>query len=94
MAIAVYSAQIGKRTNLVIALVFTIVLGLTFLGIKAVEYRAKYEDSLIPGKLIPGRPFNPAVQEHGAAVRPAQAPSCCRVRMSKTSRCFTGFILR
>ena len=65
MAIAVYSAQVGNRRNLIVALIFTIVLGVTFLGIKAVEYRDKYEDSLIPGKLIPGRPFNPAIQEHG-----------------------------
>jgi len=65
MALAVYSAQIGKRINLIVCLVLTIVLGLTFLGIKAVEYRAKYDDSLIPGKLIPGRPFNPAVAQHG-----------------------------
>jgi cytochrome c oxidase subunit 3 len=65
MALAVYSAQVGKRRNLIICLVFTIILGLTFLGIKAVEYHDKYVDNLIPGQLIPGRPFNPAVQEHG-----------------------------
>jgi cytochrome c oxidase subunit 3 len=42
------------------------VFGATFLGIKAVEYKQKYEDNLIPGNLIPGHPFNPAVQEEGA----------------------------
>ena len=66
MAMAVYSAQVGKQRNLIVCLILTIILGLTFLGIKAVEYHDKYEDSLIPGKLIPGRPFNPGVQEHGA----------------------------
>jgi cytochrome c oxidase subunit 3 len=65
MAMAVYSAQLGKRRNLVICLLLTIVLGLTFLGIKAVEYHDKYVDNLIPGKLIPGHPFNPEIQEHG-----------------------------
>jgi cytochrome c oxidase subunit 3 len=65
MALAVYSAQTGKRRNLIVCLALTIVLGLTFLGIKAVEYRDKYVDHLIPGQLIPGNPFNPAVQEHG-----------------------------
>jgi cytochrome c oxidase subunit 3 len=65
MALAVYSAQTGKRRNLIVCLVLTIVLGLTFLGIKAVEYHDKYVDHLIPGQLIPGNPFNPAVQEHG-----------------------------
>jgi cytochrome c oxidase subunit 3 len=64
MALAVYSAQVGKQRNLIVCLILTIILGLTFLGIKAVEYHDKYEDSLIPGRLIPGRPFNPAVQ-HG-----------------------------
>ena len=65
MALAVYSAQVGKRRNQIACLVITIVLGLTFLGIKAVEYHDKYVDSLIPGQLIPGRPYDPAVQEHG-----------------------------
>ncbi len=60
MALAVYSAQIGKRRGQVICLSLTIVLGLTFLGIKAVEYHEKYVDRLIPGQLIPGRPFDPS----------------------------------
>src|SRR6266852_1621087 len=65
MALAVYSAQTGKRRNLLICLSLTIVLGLTFLGIKAVEYRDKYVDNLIPGQLIPGHPFNPEVAKPG-----------------------------
>src|SRR5438094_5021260 len=47
MALGVYSAQTGKRRNLIICLMLTILLGLTFLGIKAVEYRDKYVDNLI-----------------------------------------------
>jgi len=65
MALAVYSAQTGKNRNLIICLVLTIGLGLTFLGIKAVEYRDKYVDHLIPGQLIASNPFNPQIQEHG-----------------------------
>jgi cytochrome c oxidase subunit III len=65
MAMAVFSTQIGKRRNTIIFLVLTLMLGLTFLGIKAVEYKAKYDDHLIPGQLIPGNPFNPAVAQHG-----------------------------
>lgn len=65
MALAVYSSQVGKQRNQIVCLILTIVLGLTFLGIKAVEYHDKYDDSLIPGQLIPGRPFDPQVQEHG-----------------------------
>ena len=59
MAMAVFSTQVGKRRNSIIYLIVTMILGLTFLGIKAVEYHDKYRDSLIPGQLIPGRPFNP-----------------------------------
>lgn len=66
MVLAVYFAQTGNRRGQIIGLSLTLILGLTFLGIKAVEYREKYNDSLIPGKLIPGRPFNPGVQQHGA----------------------------
>jgi cytochrome c oxidase subunit 3 len=65
MALAVYCTQIGRRQIQIIALGLTILLGLTFLGIKAVEYHDKYEDNLIPGQLIPSRPFNPTVAHEG-----------------------------
>ncbi len=65
MAMAVFYTQVGKRRNSIGCLLLTIVLGSTFLGIKAIEYRDKYRDSLIPGQLIPGRPFNPAVAKPG-----------------------------
>jgi cytochrome c oxidase subunit 3 len=58
MAMAVYFAQTGDRRLQVICLVLTIILGATFLGIKAVEYHQKYVDNLIPGTLIPGHPFS------------------------------------
>jgi cytochrome c oxidase subunit III len=60
MAYAVYNAQVGRQRRLVISLILTIVLGLTFLGIKAVEYHDKYKDNLIPGQLIPGHKYSPA----------------------------------
>jgi cytochrome c oxidase subunit 3 len=65
MAMAVFSTQVGKRRNSIIYLILTMILGLAFLGIKAVEYKAKYDDSLIPGQLVAGRPFNPAIAKHG-----------------------------
>jgi cytochrome c oxidase subunit 3 len=65
MAMAVFSTQVGKRRNTIIGLFLTMVLGLTFLGIKAVEYRDKYRDNLIPGQLIPGHPFKPEVAKTG-----------------------------
>jgi len=63
MALAVYYAQTGKRRAQVLLLTVTMVLGLTFLGIKAVEYHQKYVDNLIPGSLIPSHPFNPNLEE-------------------------------
>lgn len=59
MAMAVYFTQVGKPRPQILCLVLTLVLGLTFLGIKAVEYHEKYTDRLIPGRLIPGAPFGP-----------------------------------
>ena len=65
MAMAVYSTQVGNRRPQIVCLALTLVLGFTFLGIKAVEYYDKYEDHLIPGRLIPGRPFDPVVAQEG-----------------------------
>ena len=65
MAMAVFSTQVGKRRNSIIFLILTLVLGFTFLGIKAIEYRDKYRDNLIPGQLLAGHPFNPTVAQHG-----------------------------
>jgi len=65
MAMAVYFTQVGKRRPQIICLGLTLILGLTFLGIKAKEYHDKYEDHLIPGTLIPGNAFNPAVAHEG-----------------------------
>ena len=70
MALAVYSAQTGKRRAQIVCLVLTILLGLTFLGIKAIEYYDKYRDQLIPGRLFPNRPFNP----HGVHLLPGADP--------------------
>jgi cytochrome c oxidase subunit 3 len=65
MAMAVFFTQVGKQRNTIVCLLLTIVLGATFLGIKAVEYHDKYTDNLIPGRLIPGHPFNPEVAKPG-----------------------------
>lgn len=65
MALAVYATQLGKQRMQVLCLLLTLVLGLTFLGIKAVEYTDKYVDRLIPGRLIPGREFDPEIAAPG-----------------------------
>ena len=70
MALAVYGTQVGKRRLQITCLILTLALGLTFLGIKAVEYHDKYEDHLIPGRLIPDHPFGPEVQQEGQPLDP------------------------
>jgi cytochrome c oxidase subunit 3 len=49
MALAVRSAQLGKRKAIVGFLLLTLVLGSVFLGIKVVEYSIKYQEQLVPG---------------------------------------------
>src|SRR5690349_9388930 len=65
MAMAVWSTQVGRQRVTIICLILTMILGATFLGIKAVEYHDKYNDHLIPGRLIPSRPFAPEVAKPG-----------------------------
>jgi cytochrome c oxidase subunit 3 len=48
MALAVYYAQVGVRKLQIVFLVLTMVLGATFLGIKAYEYHDKYVHTLLP----------------------------------------------
>lgn len=55
MALAVFYGQQGKRKQLILFLVFTVVLGAAFLGIKVVEYSHKFHEHLVPGPF-----FNPA----------------------------------
>jgi cytochrome c oxidase subunit III len=49
MALAVRSAQLGRRKAIAGFLVATIVLGGAFLGIKAVEYAHKFHEGFVPG---------------------------------------------
>jgi len=49
MAIAVRAASHGRKNLIILFLVLTIVLGSTFLGVKVVEYRQKFEHHEVPG---------------------------------------------
>src|SRR5256884_9437911 len=49
MAMAVWSAQVGKKQLVSIFLIATLGLGTVFLGVKAVEYKQKFDHHLIPG---------------------------------------------
>jgi len=49
MAMAVWSAQVGKKKLVSVFLIATLGLGTVFLGVKAVEYKQKFDHHLIPG---------------------------------------------
>jgi len=49
MALAVRSAQLGKKKSLILFLLFTLILGCVFLTIKYFEYHEKWVDHHIPG---------------------------------------------
>jgi cytochrome c oxidase subunit III len=50
MAMAVWSAQVGKMRWVSIFLIATLVLGTVFLGVKVVEYKQKFDHHLVPGR--------------------------------------------
>lgn len=49
MALAVHAAQTDKKNATAIWILLTLLLGLVFLGVKVVEYSAKFEHHLVPG---------------------------------------------
>src|SRR5512138_3549920 len=49
MAMAVRSAQLGRRKAIVTFLLITILFGLAFLGIKAIEYHGHWVEYQFPG---------------------------------------------
>jgi cytochrome c oxidase subunit III len=72
MALTVYFAQKGDRMKQVALIVLTMMFGAVFLGVKAVEYTAKYNDGLIP---VAG--LNRKVKEDpNAAHEPVHAKPC------------------
>jgi len=50
MAMSVWAAQVGKKKLVTVFLILTLILGTAFLGVKAVEYKQKYDHHLIPGR--------------------------------------------
>jgi cytochrome c oxidase subunit 3 len=49
MALSIWAAQVNRRKQVVGYLIATMILGLTFLGVKAVEYADKFEHHHVPG---------------------------------------------
>jgi cytochrome c oxidase subunit 3 len=65
MALAVRAAQTGNRSGQILFLSLTLVLGLVFLGVKAVEYADKFDHHLVPG---PNFLFDDARYARGAEI--------------------------
>ena len=49
VALGVRAAQLGRRIQTVVSLMLSVLLGLVFLGIKALEYAHKFQHHLVPG---------------------------------------------
>ncbi|MFY9675314.1 MAG: cytochrome c oxidase subunit 3 family protein [Terriglobales bacterium] len=70
VVLAVRAAQLGKRKALTMWLVLTILLGITFLGIKGVEYHDKWVNHEVPGPsfeyrgTVPSHPDQQANPSH------------------------------
>jgi cytochrome c oxidase subunit 3 len=63
MAAGVRAAQLGNTRWLVRLLAVTLACGFLFLGVKFVEYKAKWEEGLLTGKA-----YRPEAPPHGAVV--------------------------
>ncbi len=82
MAWAVRASQLGQRRLLIVLLILTLAGGFGFMGIKYVEYKAKWEHGLLPGthfapheegegKAAPAPPAGPSATIKPAAAGPA-----------------------
>jgi cytochrome c oxidase subunit III len=49
VVLAIWAVQTSRRTLMIGSLVLTMLFGLTFLGIKGVEYKDKFEEHHVPG---------------------------------------------
>jgi cytochrome c oxidase subunit III len=64
MAMAVWSAQTGRRKQLTAWLVLTLLLGSAFLVVKYFEYAEKFHHHLVPGAHFTSTLFSPADAGH------------------------------
>jgi cytochrome c oxidase subunit 3 len=58
MALAVRSAILGRRRQIVGFLLLTLALGCVFMGVKTIEYREKFEHHLVPGPGFDASPLS------------------------------------
>ncbi|HTV03208.1 MAG TPA: cytochrome c oxidase subunit 3 family protein [Luteitalea sp.] len=65
MALAVRASKTGEKSQLVLFLILTLVLGGIFLGVKVVEYAEKFTHHLVPGEHFA---FHDAALKDGAQI--------------------------
>jgi cytochrome c oxidase subunit 3 len=68
MALTVYFAQKNNRNMQIIMILLTMAFGATFLGVKYVEYKEKYDDGLVPVAGWNRKAKAPQGEEHAAAL--------------------------
>jgi cytochrome c oxidase subunit 3 len=74
MALAIRCAQVSSRMGTVAFLLLTMLLGTTFLGVKAVEYHDKFVEHHVPGDVL-NTPFHFELEdEHQASLAQAKDP--------------------
>jgi cytochrome c oxidase subunit 3 len=71
VVLAIWAAQTSRRALMILMLVLTMLFGVTFLGIKGIEYKQKFDEHHVPGasfsfdhKEIPGHPGQYANPRH------------------------------
>jgi cytochrome c oxidase subunit 3 len=64
MVLAVRAAQLGQRKAIVLFLILTLVLGGVFLGVKAFEWKEKFDEHHIPGPSFHIEGVSPDQQGH------------------------------
>jgi cytochrome c oxidase subunit 3 len=99
VALAVHAAQNGEQKTLVRMLIYTLVLGCAFLGIKATEYTIDYRDGLVPGRFFhPNREENlkpeheqKLIEEMVARSNGVMSPQQARTALLRHLELFMGF---
>ena len=66
MVMAVRAGQLGQQKMIVIFLILTLLFGFAFLGVKAVEWKEKFEEHHIPGQAAFHLEGLPAAQQGNA----------------------------
>ncbi len=79
VALSVHAAQVGNKNGIMRYIVATMFLGVIFLGVKYIEYHAKFDHNLVPGRNFQFEPHDahahtaPVEFELPALVASAQA---------------------